>query len=151
MVSVRNALVAVVALASLSGSAGAQPPNTHGVSFITNDSAAKCTVYYKWGQNGPWKKYVVEKGKTAYFSWAYDGTNKSSPDLFVRIDIDTDGVKFVEHTLSRGQSPDADSPKFGHHFTVKQLKGTDTRYIEAVTGGAKVKVTDLNSSKPDVK
>ena len=147
----RNLSIALPVLATLSVPVAAQPPTTHGVAFLNNESSARCTVYYKWGQNGVWKKHVIEKGKGAYFSWAYDGQRKSSPELYVRIDIDTNGVKFVEHTLSRGQSPDADSPKYGHHFTVKQLKGTDTRYIEKVTKDARVTVTDINSTRPAVK
>jgi hypothetical protein len=150
MTPVRNVLIAILALVVLSTPAPAQPPALYGVSWISNDSNAKCTVYYKWGKDGAWKKYVVEKGRTAYFSWAYDGGKKVSPDLYVRIDVDTNGAKYVEHILTRGQSPDNDSSKYGHHFSVKQLKGTDTRYIEAVTRGAKVTVTDTRSTRPNV-
>ena len=148
--SARNLLIAFAAALALSAPASAQPPALYGVSWISNSSNAKCTVYYKWGKDGPWKKYVVEKGRTAYFSWAYDGNNKVSPDLYVRIDVDTDGVKFVEHILTRGQSPDNDSSKYGHHFMVKQIQGTDTRYLEAVTKGARVTVTDTRSTRPAV-
>lgn len=144
-------LVAVFACGLVAGLASAQPPSLYGVAHVGNESNAGCTVYYKWGKDGAWQKHVVEVGKKAYFAWPYDGNSKASPDLYVRIDVDTDGVKFVEHILSRGQSPDADSAKHGHHFAVKQLKGTDTRYIQAVTPGAKAAVTDAKSTKPVVK
>ncbi len=127
-----------------------QPPALYGLSHIKNESAAKATTYYKWG-NGPWRKIVIEQGKSIAFAYPYDNASKSSPDLYIRIDVDTDGVKYVEHVVSRGQSPDDNSAKYGHRFMIKQLKGTDTRYIEAVTNGAKVKVTDAKSTKPEVK
>ena len=147
-----RALVAVAAVGLGGAAAAQQPPALYGVAHIANDSTARCTVYYKWGKDGAWKKGVIETGKKHYFSWAYDGANKSSPDLYVRIDVETDGdTKWVEHTLSRGQSPDKDSAKYGHHYSVRQLKGTDTRYIEAVTKGAKVTVTDARSTAPAVK
>jgi hypothetical protein len=125
-------------------------PALYGLSHIRNDSTAKTTTYYKWG-NGPWKKVVIEQGKSMAFAYPYDGAAKSSPDLYVRIDVDTDGVKFVEHIVSRGHSPDDNSAKYGHHFTIKQLKGTDTRYIDAVTTGGEVKVTDATSTRPNIK
>jgi hypothetical protein len=127
-----------------------EPPALYGLSHIRNESAAKATIYYKWG-NSPWKKVVIEQGKSMAFAYPYDGVSKISPDLYIRIDVDTDGVKYVEHVISRGQSPDDNSAKYGHTFAVKQLKGTDTRYITAVTSGAKVKVTDANSTRPEVK
>jgi hypothetical protein len=150
MVGIRS-LAAVAVCAALTGRASAQPPNLYGVAHIGNESAAKATVYFKWGTNGTWKKHVIEKGKKVAFAWKYDGTSKSSPTLYVRIDVDTDGVRFVEHTLSRGQSPDNNAGKYGHHFAVKQLAGTDTRYIEAVTPRAEVKVTDAKTTAPKVK
>ena len=126
-----------------------QAPLIYALTHIANNSDANATVYFKWG-NGPWKWRVIERGQEAWFSYPYSGQSQSSPDLFVRIDVDTNGVKFVEHVLSRGASPDDHSPRFGHHFTIKQLPGTDTRYIEAVTSNATVRVTDKNSSKPNV-
>jgi len=152
MFSLRNLVIALGAFVALTDQASAQPPNLYGVSWVTNDSNARCTVYYKWGKDGPWKKHIIEKGRMAGFSWAYDGDKKSSPDLYVRIDVETDSdTKWVEQILTRGQAPDKESTKYGHHFTVKQLKGTNTRFIEATTKGAKVTVTDTRSSAPVVK
>jgi hypothetical protein len=37
---------------------------------------------------------------------------------------------------------------YGHHYVIKQIKGTDTRYIQAVTQRATVKVTNKNCSFP---
>lgn len=128
----------------------AQAPLTHALIHIANNSNAKATVYFKWG-NGPWKRRVIERGRMAYFNYRYDGLSQKSPDFFVRIDVDTnDGAKYVEHILSRGASPDESSPRYGHHFTIKQLPGTNTRYIQAVTTGATVTITDKNSSSPNV-
>jgi len=148
---VQYLILAAVLLMSLASfaSVSAQPPTTHALVHLTNRSNARATVYFKWG-NGPWRRTIIEIGQSHYFNHRYDGQSKKSPDFFVRIDVDTDGVKFVEHILSRGQSPDDSSPRYGHHFTIKQLAGTDTRYIEAVTGGARVRVTDTNSSRPNV-
>jgi hypothetical protein len=127
------------------------PPALYGLTHIRNDSTAKATTFYKWG-NGPWKKVVIEQGKMMAFAWAYDGTSKHSPDLFIRIDVDTEsGARYVEHIVSRAQSPDDNSAKYGHQFAIKQVQGTNNRYIDAVTAGAKVKVTDANSSRPEVK
>jgi hypothetical protein len=138
--------MSVLPFASVSGW---QPPLTHALVHLSNRSNARATVYFKWG-NGNWKRRVIEIGETHYFNYRYDGQSRRSPDLFIRIDVDTNGVKFVEHVLSRGASPDDNSPRYGHHFTIKQLTGTDTRYIDAVTRGATVRVTDNNSSRPNV-
>ena len=148
---VRYSILAAVLLMSLASfaSVSAQAPSTHALIHIANRSNARATVYYKWG-NGRWKVAVIEIGRSYYFNYRYDGQSRRSPDFFVRIDVDTNGVKFVEHVLSRGQSPDDNSIRYGHHFVIKQLTGTDTRYIEAVTRGATVRVTDINSSRPDV-
>lgn len=128
-----------------------EPPALYGLTHIKNDSTAKATTYYKWG-NGAWKKVVIEKGQMMAFAWAYDGTSKRSPDLHIRIDVDTDnGARYVEHIVSRSQSPDDNSAKYGHQFAIKQTQGTNNRYIEAITAGANVRVTDANSSKPVVK
>lgn len=139
-------LMSVAPFASVSGS---QPPLTHALVHLTNRSNVRATVYFKWG-NGRWKKAVIGIGESHYFNYRYDGQSQRSPDFFVRIDVDTNGVKYVEHVLSRGASPDDNSSRYGHHFTIKQLTGTDTRYIQAVTRGATVRVTDRNSSRPDV-
>lgn len=152
MKGVRYLILAVVLSMSFMTSRPAsawQPPSTHALIHLANNSNAQATVYFKWG-NGPWKRTVIPIGGRHYFNHRYDGQSRSSPDFFVRIDTDTDGVKIVEHVLSRGASPDDNSPRYGHHFTIRQLTGTDTRYIEAVTRGATVRVTDKNSSKPDV-
>ena len=127
----------------------AQAPSTHALIHLTNNSSARATVYFKWG-NGAWRRTIIEIGGSHYFNYRYDGQSKRSPNFYVRIDVDTNGVKIVEHLLSRGQSPDDSSSAYGHHFTIKQLNGTDTRYIQAVTRGATVTVTDNNSSRPSV-
>jgi hypothetical protein len=127
----------------------AQPPATHALIHIKNESRARATLYYKWG-NGRWKVRVIEMGRAAYFNWRYDGNSRSSPNFIVRLDVDTQGVKFVEHVLSRGASPDDNSPRYGHHYVIRQVPGTDTRYIDAVTIGAVVKITDKNTSRPNV-
>jgi hypothetical protein len=148
---VRYSILAAVLLMSVApfASVSAQPPSTHALVHLINRSNARATVYFKWG-NGRWRRTVIEIGQSHYFNHRYDGQSKRSPDFFVRIDVDTSGVRFVEHVLSRGQSPDDNSTRYGHHFTIKQLTGTDTRYIEAVTRGATVRVTDINSSRPDL-
>ena len=130
-------------------SVSAQPPLTHALVHLTNRSNARATVYFKWG-NGRWRRAIIGIGESHYFNYPYDGRSQHSPDFFVRIDTDTNGVKFVEHVLSRGASPDDSSSRYGHHFTIRQLGQTDTRYIEAVTRGATVRVTDKNSSRPDM-
>lgn len=128
----------------------ADPPLTHALIHIENKSSAPATLYYKWG-NGAWKKTIVEKETKHYFNYPYDGTSQKSPDFHVILDVDTDkGTKFVEHVLSRGASPDDNSPKYGHHYVIKQLAGTDTRFLEAVTNKATVKVTDKNAKAPTV-
>lgn len=126
-----------------------EPPALFGLAHIGNESTAKATIYYRWG-TGAWRKVVVEKGAKMSFPYQYNGTSKTSPDLTIRLDADTDGVKFVEYKLSRGQSPDDNSLKFGHLFTLKQLKGTDTRFLEATTKGATATMTDAKSTKPPV-
>jgi len=148
---VRYSILAAVLLMSFASfaSVSAQPPKTHALIHITNRSNARATVYFKWG-NGSWRRAVIEIGQSHYFSRRYDGQSKSSPDFYVRLDVDTQGVRFMEHILSRGQSPDESSDRYGHHFTIRQLAGTDTRYIQAVESTAWVKVTDTNSSKPNV-
>lgn len=148
---VRYSILAAVLLMSLASfaSVSAQPPTTHALIHITNRSNARATVYFKWG-NGRWKRAIIEMGQSHYFNYRYDGQSKRSPDFFARIDVDTNGVRFVEHVLSRGQSPDENSPRYGHRFVIKQLAGTDTRYIEAATNSARVTVTDTNSSRPEV-
>lgn len=142
------AAVLLMSLASLA-SVSAQPPTTHALLHLTNRSTARATVYFKWG-NGPWKKTIIEIGQSHYFNYRYNGQSKRSPDFYLRLDVDTQGVRYVEHILSRGQSPDEDSSRYGHHFTIRQLTGTDTRYIQAATNGARVRVTDTNSSRPNV-
>ena len=148
---VRYLILAAVFLMSVASfaSVSAQPA-THALVHLSNRSNARATVYFKWG-NGRWRRTVIEIGASHYFNHRYDGVSRRSPDFFVRIDVDTNGVKFVEHVLSRGASPDDNSRRYGHHFTIRQLTGTDTRYIEAVTPRtATVRVTDVNSSRPDV-
>lgn len=127
-----------------------QPPLTHALIHLKNTSNARATVYFKWG-NDPWKRRVIPIGGSHYFNYRYDGRSQRSPDFFVRLDVDTDGVKFVEYVLSRGASPDDNSPRYGHHFNIKQLTGTDTRYIEAVTSNATARVTDKTSSRPSAR
>jgi hypothetical protein len=148
---VRYVLLAAVLLMSVAplASVSAQAPSTHALLHIANRSNAIATVYYKWG-SGRWKRAVIGIGQSYYFNYRYDGQSRHSPDFYVRLDVDTNGVRFVEHVLSRGQSPDEDSPRYGHHFVIKQLTGTDTRYIQAETPGARVRVTDTNSSRPEV-
>ena len=145
-------VVALMMSGAFCDTAFAQPPALFGVSHIKNESTATATLYYKWGKNSQtWKKYVLERGKAVYFPWKYDGPSNVSPDLVIRMDVDTDGVRFVEHILTRGASPDDNSPNYGHHFVVKQVSGTDTRYIDAVKpAGAKVTITDKNSSRRQV-
>lgn len=133
----------------MSGLLSAQPPATHALIHIKNESNAIATLYFKWG-NGEWKRRVIEKERSAYFNWRYDGASQKSPDFIVRLDTDTQGVRYVEHELSRGASPDDNSPKYGHHFVIKQLPGTDTRYIDNVSNKAVVKVTDKNARRPNV-
>ena len=148
---VRYVLLAAVLLMSVAplASVSAQAPTTHALLHIANRSNAVATVYYKWG-TGKWKRAVIGIGQSYYFNYRYDGQSKHSPDFFVRLDVDTNGVRFVEHVLSRSQSPDDSSMKYGHHFVIRQLAGTDTRYIQAETPGARVRVTDTNSSRPEV-
>jgi hypothetical protein len=148
---VRYSILAAVLLMSAASFApvSAQAPSTHALLHIANKSNARATVYYKWG-NGRWKRAIIGIGESYYFNYRYDGQSRRSPDFYVRLDIDTNGVRFVEHVLSRGQSPDDNSTRYGHHFTIKQLTGTDTRFIEAATRGATVRVTDITSSRPDV-
>ena len=148
---VRYLILAAVLLMSLASFASvtAQPPTTHALVHLTNRSSARATVYFKWG-NGPWRRTIIEIGQSHYFNHRYDGRSKSSPDFYVRLDVDTQGVRYVEHILTRGQSPDESSSRYGHHFTIKQLAGTETRYIQAATSGARVTVTDTNSSRPSV-
>ena len=149
---VRYSILAVVVALSFMTSrpvSAWQAPSTHALIHLSNNSNAIATVYFKWG-NGAWKRRVIERGGSHYFNWAYDGQSRRSPDFYIRMDVDTDGVRIVEHVLSRGQSPDDNSPRYGHRFNIKQLQGTDTRYIEAITRGATVRVTDTNSTRPRV-
>lgn len=127
--------------------AESQLPNTHALIHIRNESDARATVYYRWGDRS-WQKYVIEQQRGAYFNWPYNGTSQSSPSFIVRLDVDTRGRHCMEHVLSRGASPDDNSMKYGHHYVIKQIQGTDTRYIQAVTQRATVKVTDKNCSFP---
>jgi hypothetical protein len=129
--------------------AESQPPNTHALIHIRNESSARATVYYRWGDR-PWQKYVIEQQRGAYFNWRYDGNSQSSPSFIVRLDVDTQGRACVEHVLSRGASPDDNSMNYGHHYVIKQLQGTDTRYIQPVSQKAAAKVTDKNCSFPAV-
>src|SRR5262245_25571400 len=109
-------LAAVVSMSvMMSGAVSAQPPATHALIHIKNESNAIATLYFKWG-NSQWKKHVIERDRSAFFNWRYDGTAQKSPDFVVRLDVDTHGVKFMEHVLSRGASPDDNSPKYGHHY-----------------------------------
>jgi hypothetical protein len=153
MKGVRYSILAVVLAMSFMTSRPAsawQPPSTHALIHLANNSNAVATVYFKWG-SGRWQKRVIPIGGSHYFNHRYEGQSRSSPDFFVRIDTDTQrGARIVEHVLSRGASPDDNSQQYGHHFKIKQLTGTDTRYIEAVTRGATVRVTDNNSSTPNV-
>jgi hypothetical protein len=126
-----------------------QPPNTHALIHIRNENNARATVYYRWGDQA-WRKYVIEQQRGAYFNWRYNGTSQSSPSFIVRLDVDTQGRACMEHVLSRGASPDDNSMNYGHHYLIKQLQGTDTRYIQAVSQKATVKVTDKNCSFPAV-
>ena len=147
---VRYSILAAVLLMSLASFASVSAqPTTHALLHIANKSNARATVYFKWG-NGRWRRTIIEIGQSHYFNYRYDGQSKRSPEFYVRIDVDTSGVKFVEHILSRGQSPDDSSPRYGHHFTIRQLAGTDTRYIEATGNNSRVRVTDTNSSRPPV-
>lgn len=147
MKSIQLLLLGVFLLFSAQVSQAQQPPSLFGVAHIGNKSTALATVYYKWG-SGPWKKTVVNQGEKKYFAWRYNGTSRVSPTLTVRIDVDTDGSKWVEHQLTRGASPDDSDGSFGHHYMITQVTGTDTRYIAAETNGARVTITDFNSSKP---
>lgn len=140
-----------VVLAFMPQNTFAQPPALFALTHISNESGAKATIYYRWGTTGPWGKFVIEKGKRGYLNYAYDNASKTSPELYIRMDVDTDGVKIVEHVLSRGQSPDDNSINHGHHFRIKQLQGTDTRYIEVIKPTtAKVRITDARSSIPNM-
>lgn len=113
---------------------------------FTTDGAPQAS-----GGSSSWGKFVIDKGKRGYLNYAYDNAAKTSPDLYIRLDVDTDGVKIVEHVLSRGQSPDDNSVNHGHHFRIKQLAGTDTRFIEVIKPtNAKIRVTDARSSVPSV-
>jgi hypothetical protein len=152
MFALRSMLVlTVVSLGMFAASkVEAGPPLTHALIHIENTSTAKATVYYKWG-SGAWKKTVIEKGTKHYFNYRYDGTSQKSPDFHVIIDVDTDGVKYVEHILTRGASPDDNSNRYGHHYAIKQIVGTDTRYIDAVSNNkATVRVVDKNAKAPKV-
>jgi hypothetical protein len=141
------AAIAVFSLAPVAETL-AGPPMTHALIHIRNDSKARATMHYKWG-NGRWQKFVILPGRAAYFNHRYDGTSQRSPTFYVRMDTDSDkGVRIVEHTLTRGASPDDNSPRYGHHYVIKQLVGTDTRYIDAITPSARVNVIDRNSSVP---
>lgn len=141
----------LVVLAFMPQTSFAQPPSLFALTHISNESAARATIYYRWGTTGAWRKFVIEKGQRGYLNYAYDNASKTSPDLYIRLDVDTDGVKFVEHVLSRGQSPDDNSINYGHHFRIKQLQGTDTRFIEVIKpSDARVRITDARSSKPNV-
>jgi hypothetical protein len=112
--------------------AESQPPNTHALIHIRNESNARATLYYRWGDRA-WRKCVIEQQKGAYFNWPYDGKSQSSPSFIGRLDVDTQGVRCMEHVLSRGASPDDNSMNYGHHYVIKQIQGTDTRYIQAVS------------------
>lgn len=139
----------IVVLAFMPQKSFAQPPALFALTHIYNESGAKATIYFRWGNTGPWGKFVIEKGMRGFLNYAYDNAAKTSPDLYVRMDVDTNGVKIVEHVLSRGQSPDDNSINHGHHFRIKQLTGTDTRYIEVIKPtNAKVRMTDARSSVP---
>jgi hypothetical protein len=130
------------------------PPALYGVAHIGNNTDVKATIFFKWGTNWAWGRRVIEPGKKWNFPWTYDGGNKMSPDLYVRLDVDFKGggTKYVEYKLSRGGSPDSDSAKYGHHFSIKPVdKGSDIRYVEKVTSEASAIVTDANATKPDVK
>lgn len=146
-------LAAVFAMfvASFASVSAWQPPLTHALIHLKNTSTQSVTVYFKWGNNGRWQRTIIPRGGGHYFNYRYDGNSRSSPDFFVRIDVDTNGTRYVEHVLSRGASPDESSMRYGHHFNIKQLAGTETRYIDAVSSGATVKVTDKNSSRPDLR
>ena len=143
-------LAAVLAMSVVPfASVSAWQPLTHALIHITNRSNQSANVYFRWG-NGRWQRCIIERGGSHYFNHRYDGQSRRSPDFYVRIDVDTNGTRYVEHVLSRGASPDDSSMKYGHHFAIRQLTGTDTRYIEAVTRGANVRVTDVNSSRPNM-
>jgi hypothetical protein len=131
----------------LAGPVAGQPPMTHALIHIKNDSIARATLNYKWGKSGRWRRYIIERNRAAYFNWRYNGPSRSSPDFIVRLDSDTKrGSRCVEQILSRGASPDNNSSKYGHHYVIRQLPGTETRYIDAVTNGAVITVTDRNCS-----
>jgi hypothetical protein len=137
------------------GPASAQPPMTHALIHIKNESNAPATIYYRWDKdgwnNGKWKRTVIERGRAAYFNWRYDGTDQRSPHFLVRFDVNTTGkTQWMELELSRGAAPDNSDPKYGHHFVIKQYQATETRYIDNVTPKAVVKVTDKKPTPPRV-
>jgi hypothetical protein len=123
------------------------PPPLFAVTHITNRSNAVSTLYFRVG-DGPWQKRVIPIGERWTETTFLDGSSPSAPDLFVRVDADTNGVHWVEYRLSRGNSPDKFSPRWGHHFMIKQIQGTNDRFIESLTNGGSARLTDANSSPP---
>jgi len=148
MKSLSRLLLLVVACVAWAKSAAAAPPMTHALVHIKNESAAYATFYYSWG--GKWKSEVIQKGGSLALSYPYDNNEKHSPTLVVRIDIDTQGRHIVEYTLAKGAAPDDSSPRFGCKYTIKQIPGTDTRFLEATSPKAQVNVFDKDSYIPTV-
>jgi hypothetical protein len=138
-------LFTLTTLGMLKTSAAA-PPNTHAVVHIKNESTAQATIYYNFNKGYKWRKEVLQIGETLNLSYAYDGTAQKSPPCLIKLDVNTQGRHIVEYSLVKGAS--ADPNNFGTRYTIKQIRGTHTRFLEASSPKARVEVTDKNGFIP---
>jgi hypothetical protein len=132
----------------LTKSAEAAPPNTHAVVHIKNESNAYATIYYNFSKGYKWRKEVIQKGETLTLSYRYSGDKSVSPKCLVKIDVDTDGRNIFEYSLAKAAAPDDNDLRYGATYKLKQIPGTDTRFLEAASSKARVEIIEKNSFKP---
>jgi len=149
MKSVSCFLLLVLTTLGLAQSAVAAPPNTHAVVHIKNQSTAYATIYHNFSDGFKWKKDVIQIGETLTLSYRYEKTSQKSPPCLIKIDINTNGRQIVEYSLVKGASADDDN--FGTRYTLKQIAGTNTRFLEASSPKARVTVLDKDSFIPTIK
>lgn len=146
MKTLSRLLLLAVASVVLANSASAEPPKTHAVVHIKNESTAQATIYYNFNKGYKWRKEVLQIGETLNLSYAYDGTAQKSPPCLIKLDVNTQGRHIVEYSLVKGAS--ADPENFGTRYTIKQIPGTHTRFLEASSSKARVTVTDKDGFIP---
>lgn len=146
MKTVSFCLLLALTTLGLTKSAEAAPPNTHAVVHIKNESKAYATIYHNFSKGFKWRKDVIQIGETLTLSYAYDGTSQKSPPCLIKLDVNTQGRHIVEYSLVKGASADPDN--FGTRYTIKQIPGTHTRFLEASSPKARVTVTDKDGFIP---